>query len=173
MNKPKKTKDFKRKYSRALVNTPELEQGELCMQMRDGSLKKIDAKDVKHNGVTHETLFHMFQEEKERLAEHRNALKGVSQALSSLFASNGYNYIGESENDITENISKLQIVHNLNTTNCIVLNEDGTVKDIVGVDAVLPEHVSVPEDFNKGYWRFIDGMFVLDKELYNQYWGAL
>ena len=164
---------YSRKYLSALKNIPTLEYNDLSITTKNGGLKKVHPLDVKYEGSTFGTIRDMYFEEIEQHSELKSIVKQSIFALTSTLIEKGYNTTSTELNTLIEDISKLLIIEPTKQYYNFKVNSDGYVVGKDDIHIVTSSHIEIPDDFNKGYWKIIDGKFVLDEDKYKQLWGAL
>lgn len=169
MSKSRKTKDYARRYGSALKGVPTLETKELAVKTKDG-LKKIHPLDVKYEGSSFGLIRDLYAGEIKLVAELRNELDSAKSALTSTLIEKGYNTSNIELNSLIDDISHLLIIEPTKEYWNFTTNADGYIVGKQKIEIVTDGHIDIPDDFDKGYWRIVDGKFELDQEKYSQYW---
>ena len=170
-----KGKETRRKafaFSKAMSRVPKLEVNELAILNHKGNLKKIHPLKVKVDGVAFETVLDMYDRDKKELIKKNLFIKGSETALARVLIEYGYKTPSVDLNALIEDIKHLKLIHPNKVYYNIVEDEDGYVKSKQKVQHIL-EDDNFPEDFDKGYWKIVNGEWVLDNERFNQYWAVI
>jgi hypothetical protein len=174
MNKSKKIKNYSRKYSNALKGAPVLDIKELCIKTANGGLKKIDPLDVVYEGSSFGLILDMYHDLQKLHSEHKKAVGHSISALIALLKQKGYNTPNVELNALIGDINELLIIEPNKVYDIFYRNADGYIvsKQPLLQDCEILEVGDIPEDYANGYWKIENGKWLLDKELYNQYWSV-
>lgn len=169
----KKAKRYSVQFSRALKSVPKLEPKELAVQEANGKLKKIAPEDVRVNGTTYKTYIDIHNQTVQELNEVKHTVKDVYDSLASIFIDKGYEYTSEDLKSLSAEISLvLQIIDKNKKYIGITKDVAGYVTGVHLLSDIVEHGIDVPDDYNKGYWKFENGRFTLDQEKYRQYWSV-
>ena len=83
---------------------------------------------------------------------------------------NKTNNVYKEENAIKEQINNLLIANTEPTDNVMITDEYISKVERVGM---LIRPTDIPDDIGNGYWKLVDGKYILDKEKYNQMWSVI
>lgn len=164
--------NYQRKFGNALSSVPVVEAKELLIKDNNNKLKKIHPLDVKYEGSTFGLIKDLYKEEIARHTECRNAIEQACGTLISTLIEKGYNTPNVDLKALIDDISKLLIIEPTKGYYNFKLNSDGYVVGKDNVQIIVQDNIQVPDDWNKGYYKIIDGVFVLDEERYKQMWSV-
>ena len=175
MNKAKKVRNYKHKYGKAIKSCPIVEYKDLLIQDKNNRLKKIDPLQVVYNGSSFGLIFDMYGDVSDKYSAYKKATGHSISTLIATLKQKGYNTPNVDLNALIEDISHLVIIEPNKQYDILHLNANGYVvgnSALISNDIVI-EHTDKPDDFDKGYYKYVNGKWELDEELYQQMWGSL
>lgn len=158
-------------FNKSITKVPKLEVGEYAILTPKDRLKKIHPLKVSYEGVTYGTLKEYHEKIQQELIDLQSYLKTNEDALISILVDGGYNTPNVDIKSLIEDITHLKIIKPQLDYELFTENEDGYVNGSVDLKGEILIKGDKPEDYDKGYWRIVDGKWVLDQVRYNQYWG--
>jgi hypothetical protein len=166
-------KDYVRKYGKAIKHAPNTEYKDLLIQGKDNRLKKINPLDVIHNGVSFGLMLDLYNDLKGSHSDFKNDVGHSISTLISTLKAKGYNTPNVELNALIEDIGHLLIIEPSKEYYNFKCNEDGYIIGLDDINIVIEKGlITIPDDYDKGYWK-IEGLgFVLDEELYRAYWSV-
>lgn len=170
MNKSKNTKNYTKKYAKALKGVPILDYKELCVKTKNG-LKKIDPLDVTFEGSSFRLILDLYGDEKNRHKDLKHSVGQASSTLISLLKDYGCDTSSIEINALIGDLNNVLMIHPNKDYIGYQLNDAGYVIGY-GYDVLMVKGEQ-PEDFDKGYWKLVNREFILDEVLYEQMWRSL
>ena len=165
----KKRKKNRRVFNQGLRNVPKIEPHCYYASDKNAHLKKVDASDVKLDGITYHTTKEQLEDFKGRYLELQSIINEANSTLTGILLRYGYNTPNIELNALTEDILKLNIIEpNVEYIGYKLV--DGYVVGY-GYDLIMIKGEQ-PDDFDKGYWKLVNGEWTLDNERFNQIWGG-
>ena len=173
--KSKNTKNYSKMYAKAIKGVPVLDYKDLCVRTKNGSLKKIDVLDVVYEGSSFGLILDLFNDLQNKYSDYKKATGHSISALISTLKSKGYNTPNVELNALIQDINNLVIIEPDKQYDILHCNADGYVvsSSVLISNDIVVESKDKPDDFDKGYYKYINGEWVLDEELYKQMWGSL
>ena len=149
MNKSKQTRNYTRKYGKALKGAPITDYKDLLIQGKDNQLKKINPLDVRYKGTTFGLILDMYEDLNKQHNEYKKAVGHSISALIATLKVKGYN---------TPNVRLNTLIEDINHLNIIIPNvqysgfklEGECIKGL-GYDVIF-EVKELPDDIYSGYW---------------------
>ena len=163
---------FVTKYGNALKRVPVTEQGDILVEGKDKRLKKVSPLDIKYNGSSFGLILDLYKDLQETHKQFKNDLGHDIAKLISLLKEYGYNTPNVDLTSLIDDIEKLFIVKPTVEYYHFTFDKDGYITGMQSYGTLVSKMNDIPDDYNKGYWKIIDGEFVLDSDKFNQLYGG-
>lgn len=138
------------------------------------NIKKIDAGDVQYEGVKAKTYLQQniyLQKEKEI---DKKEFDYIRSYLISFLLDKNYDTPNIEIKELLDDLHKLFIVLPTEKYHNILLDANGFVVGVNYLTGVLTKELeTIPEDVDKGYYKFIDGEFIKDEDREKELEGVL
>jgi len=170
-----KSKELRKKaqdFSRALTKAPKMLKDELAIQNHRGQLKKIHPLKVKHEGVTYETMLSLHKQLQEGHNELKELISTAELAITAILVEYGYESSNIELKPLIEDVRYLKLIHPHKSYVNYIEDDKGYIVGSVAIHQIM-ESGDIPDDYDKGYWKIIDGAWNLDEDRYNQFWGLM
>jgi hypothetical protein len=170
-----KKNDKYRKFRQALSSVPSTEFKDLLIQDKHGKLKKIKPLDVMYEGSSFGLILDMYHDLQEL---HSTYKKDTGHSISTLIAflkAKGYDKQTIDLNALIEDLNHLLIIEADKEYSVYHKDANGYVVSssvILSDDSILSDFEK-PDDYNKGYWKIVDGKWVLDEQRMNELLGGI
>ena len=160
-----------KRYTNSLRKAPNIEPH--CYYVSDNhkNLKEVDSLNVRHNGVTFETVVKELDKKHKELEIIKHTVQACESVLTGVLLNYGYNTPNTDLNALIGDISQLNIIKP-NTKYIGYKVENGYVVGY-GYDIICVKDGNQPDDFDKGYWQFDGKAWLLDEDKFKQLWSRI
>ena len=143
-------------------------------------MKYINAEDILVGGISLLELFtnvkkqqdvvlSLLKQSQNDYHDEQDKYNGLISFLSDYLLGKTNNVYNE-ENAIKEQLNGLLVANTEPIDNVLIINEYIAKVERVGT---LIRPIDIPDDIANGYWKLVDGKYILDKDKYNQMWSTI
>ncbi len=143
-------------------------------------MKYIDSDKITVGGVSLLDLFNdtkkqqdvilsLLKDSQNELHNEQDKYNGLISFLSDYLLGKTNNVYSE-EKAIKEQLDNLIVANTEPIDNVLIINEYISKVERVGT---LIRPIEIPDDIANGYWKLVNGKYILDKEKYNQMWSTI
>jgi hypothetical protein len=158
----KRTKNYnKRIYGLKRVT---IEPNGIYKTNKDKMFEELAPLKVKYNGIAYGTILDLYEDLKGIHGKSVAYSKACNKTLTAFLIERGYNTPNVNLNALIEDLQHLLIIQDSKEYELITFDDNGYIKDsfdLLGQVIFKQEH---PADYNKGYYNYIDGKYVVDED---------
>ena len=163
------------KFARALSSVPKTKHRDLLIQDKNNKLKKINPLDVSYEGSSFGLILDMYHDLQKIHSEYKKDVGHSISTLISTLKDKGYNTPNVDLNALIDDINELVIIEPDKLYTVYHCNANGYVvgSSVIISNDIILEDDDRPDDYAKGYYKLVNGKWVLDEELYKEMWSAV
>lgn len=140
---------------------------------KDGRVKPLDELEVRDDkGVSFRITKELYEKTHKDLLAYREKIDIALDKLNVFLDSNGYKLESIEIDNAIDELENVLTISPYKQYDLFLFNDRGYIKNALVIDGKIAEHVSLPVDIDKGYYKFVDGKIVLDKEEQARVWSV-
>jgi len=146
-------------------HTYKLKKGNYYYASEDGKATPISPLDVRYNGTSLGLQLDLYQELDKKYTQLNQLLEYAIQSITATLLVNGINNTSEDLKSLVEDVRRLKTILPNKDYIEITYNDSGYVKSVEIIDGDVEELIArIPYDVGNQCYKFVDGVFILDKE---------
>ena len=143
-------------------------------------MKYINAEDVLVGGISllelftnvkkqQDVILSLLKQSQNDYYKENEKYNGLISFLSD-YLLNKTNNVYKEDKVIREQLDNLLVANTEPIDNVLIINEYISKVERVGT---LIRPIDIPDDIANGYWKLVNGKYILDKEKYSQMWSVI